>query len=169
VKKAFIYLFLGFLLFNFSSVMLALKLLQLDAKYEMSHQLMKSSKTEKLVFHKNTFKQTLKQGSEFDWQDKRYDVVNVVYKADSVYVNAINDTREKGILHYIGKLMHQQNKKDNDASKMSTLSLLLFQAPLSENIEIIAPYFYTKKTKYYHSFNIIKVFSATKTPPPWLA
>ena len=141
--------------------------MQLDAKYEMSRQLMKSSKVEQLVFHKNTFKQTLKHGSEFDWQNKRYDVVNATYRADSIYVNAINDTREKGILHYIGKLMHQQNKKANDASKISTLSLLLFQVPLSESPIIVPSFICAEKNKFYYSFQFAIVLKSTETPPPW--
>ena len=45
--------------------------------------------------------------------------------ATPVFVDAINDTREKGILHYIGKFMHQQNKQHKNPLKISFLKFLL--------------------------------------------
>jgi hypothetical protein len=149
--------------------MLALKLCQWQAKYEMSHQLKMQQKTEKLAFHKNFFKQRLQRGSEFDWDNKRFDVVNASYDADSVFVDAINDTREKGILHYIGKFMHQQNKQHKDPLKISSLSLLLFQAPLPDKIEMVLP-ITTFPTCYYSPTLLIpKIFKPITTPPPRLA
>jgi hypothetical protein len=166
MKKAFIYLFLVFLLFNFSSVMLALKLCQLQAKYEMAHKMKMQQKTERLTFHKSHFKQRLKRGSEFDWDNKRFDVVNASYEADSVFVEAINDTREKGILHFIGKFMHQHQKGNKDASKISNLCLLIFQAPLPEEIMFKLP---VKEHSCYYYFEvqrINKVYHQIQAPPP---
>jgi hypothetical protein len=147
--------------------MLALKLCQWQAKYEMAHQLKMQQKTERLVFHKNFFKQQLNHGSEFDWDNKRYDVVNAIYKADSVFIDAINDSREKGILHYIGKFMHQQNKHGKNPSKISTLSLLIFQAPLPESITIVTPLCQISLNYFYKDLRISKVYSFVKSPPPW--
>jgi hypothetical protein len=166
VKKAYIYLFLAFLLFNFSSVILALKLWQLQAKYEMLHKIKMQQKTEHLAFHKNFFKARLKHGSEFDWDNKRFDVVKAFYDADSVYIEAINDTREKGILHHIGKLMHHQNKQGKNPSKISSLSLLVFQAPLPEIITIGAPTIKIINKQFPYFICIQKVYQTIKTPPP---
>jgi hypothetical protein len=146
--------------------MLALKLLQLQAKYEMSNKIKMQQKTEHLAFHKNFFKQRLKHGSEFDLNNKRYDVVNAAYVDDSVFVDAINDKREKGILHHIGKLMHQQNKQHKDPSKVSSLSMLLFQAPLPDKIDFVLP-FRDLSTNYFSpNFLISTVCTAIITPPP---
>jgi hypothetical protein len=169
VKKVFIYLFLVFLLFNFSSVMLALKLCQWQAKYEMAHKMKMQQKTERLTFHKNHFKQRLKHGSEFDWDNKRFDVVNASYDADSVFVDAINDTREKGILHYIGKFMHQQNKQHKNPLKISSLSLLLFQAPLPDKIDFVVPIIPFATCYCSPTLLIPKIFKHIKSPPPRLA
>lgn len=146
--------------------MLALKLCQLQAKYEMSNKLKMQQKTERLAFHKNFFKQRLQRGSEFDWNDKRYDVVNASYEADSVFIDAINDTREKGILHHIGKFMHQQNKQHKDPSKISSLSLLVFQTPLPETIAIVAPISQVSFNYFYKDLRISKIYSLVKSPPP---
>lgn len=149
--------------------MLALKLLQLQAKYEMAHKMKIQQKTERLTFHKNHFKQRLKHGSEFDWDNKRFDVVNASYIADSVYLDVINDTREKGILHYIGKFMHEQNKKPKDASRIGALSLLIFQTPLPETIRIVAPNNKTSFDCFYYELQILEGYSSVKSPPPWMA
>jgi hypothetical protein len=146
--------------------MLALKLCQWQAKYEMSHKLKLQQKTESLAFHKSFFKERLQRGSEFDWDNKRYDVVNASYEADSVFIDAINDTREKGILHYIGKFMHQQNKQGKNPSKISTLSLLVFQAPLPETLAIVAPINQVSFDYFYKNLRISKMYSLVKSPPP---
>jgi hypothetical protein len=149
--------------------MLALKLCQWQAKYEMSNKLKMQQKTERLAFHKNFFKERLKRGSEFDWDNKRYDVVNASYEADSVFIDGINDTREKGILHHIGKFMHQQNKHGKNPSKISTLTLLVFQAPLPEIISIVAPISQVSFNYFYKDLQIRKIYSFVKSPPPWLS
>jgi len=166
VKKVIIYLFLAFLLFNYSSVMFALKLWQLEAKYEMSHKLKSLQKTERLTFHKNLFKERLQRGSEFDWENRRYDVVSASYLADSVFVEAINDTREKGILHFIGKFMHQHQKGNKDASKISNLCLLIFQAPLPEEIAFSIPEQATSVKYKCITFSLPKIAKPITTPPP---
>jgi hypothetical protein len=168
VKKVIIYLFLAFLLFNYSSVMFALKLWQLEAKYEMSHKLKSQQKTERLTFHKNLFKERLQRGSEFDWENRRYDVVSASYLADSVFVEAINDTREKGILHFIGKFMHQHQKGNKDASKISNLCLLIFQAPLPEEIAFSIPVKEHLSYYYFELQRINKVYHQIQAPPPKL-
>jgi hypothetical protein len=149
--------------------MLALKLLQVQAKYEMAHRLKMQQRSERLVFHKSFFKGRLKHGSEFDWDNKRYDVVNAIYKADSVFIDVINDTREKGILHYIGKFMHQQNKHGKNPSKISTLSLLVFQAPLPEFIFIAAPMRVVSINYFHKDFGANKIYLQVKAPPPKMA
>jgi hypothetical protein len=149
--------------------MLALKLCQWQAKYEMSHQLKMQQKTERLTFNKNFFKERLQRGSEFDWDNKRYDVVNASYVADSVFIEAINDTREKGILHYIGKFMHQQNKHGKDPSKISSLSLLLFQAPLPDMVDFMVPITTFSSCYYSRTLLILEIFKPITTPPPRLA
>lgn len=158
-----------FLLFNFSSVLLALKLWQLQAKYEMLYKMKMQQKTEHLAFHKNYFKSRLKHGSEFDWDNKRFDVVKAFYDADSVYIEAINDTREKGILHHIGKLMHHQNKQGKNPSKISSLSLLVFQAPLPESIVIETPNSQLSLKYFYKDQQLSKIYSFVKSPPPRLS
>lgn len=149
--------------------MLVLKLCQWQAKYEMSHKLKMQQQTERLAFHKNFFKQRLKHGSEFDWDNKRFDVVNASYVADSVFIDAINDTREKGILHYIGKFMHQQNKDGKSPSKISTLSLLIFQAPLPEKIGFVMPFKATSVQYFSLTFLLPQICKPIATPPPRLA
>jgi hypothetical protein len=149
--------------------MLVLKLCQWQAKYEMAHKLKMQQKTERLAFHKNFFKERLNRGSEFDWDNKRYDVVNAAYDADSVLIDAINDTREKGILHYIGKFMHQQNKHGKDPSKISSLSLLLFQAPLPNKIDFVMPIKPFLTCYFSPTLLIPKIFKPITTPPPRLA
>ena len=149
--------------------MLALKLCQWQAKYEMSNKMKMQQQTERLVFHKNSFKQQLKRGSEFDWDNKRFDVVNASYGADSVFIDAINDTREKGILHYIGKFMHQQNKHGKDPSKISSLSLLLFQAPLPDKINFVMPVKSFSTCYSSPTLLIPQIFKPITTPPPRLA
>ena len=146
--------------------MLALKLCQWQAKYEMSNKLKMQQKTERLTFHKNFFKERLKGGSEFDWDNKRFDVVKASYVKDSVLIDAINDTREKGILHYIGKFMHQQNKQGKNPSKISTLSLLVFQAPLPKTIVIVAPISQVSLDYFYKDLQISKMYALVKSPPP---
>lgn len=166
MKKVLVYSFLIFLLFNFSSVMFVLKLSQLQAKYEMLHQLKLQQPTERLTFHKSYFKLRLKQGSEFDWDNKRYDVVNASYSNDSVFVEVINDTREKGILHYIGKFMHQQNKHKKNPSKLGNLCFLIFQAPLPDKIELIWPIKEHICIYFFYVQRINKIYQQIQAPPP---
>ena len=146
--------------------MLALKLCQWQAKYEMAHKMKMQQKTERLTFHKNHFKHRLKHGSEFDWDNKRFDVVNASYVADSVFIDAINDTREKGILHYIGKFMHQQNKQHKDPSKITSLSLLLFQAPLPNKIDFALTVKVIEKNYCSPCFFIPQIGMPIASPPP---
>jgi hypothetical protein len=166
LKRITTYLFLGFMLFNFSSVMLFLKLMQWQAKYEMSQKMLFEQPTEHFVFHKNTFRQRLKRGSEFEIQDKRYDIVFVKYEADSVHIEAVNDIREKGIIHYIGKLLHAENKNSNTAPKIRNTFFSNFNAPLPQEV-VITPHV---KVTQEQSFPIIcsplDVYTPVKTPPP---
>ncbi len=166
MKKAFTYLFLVFLLFNYSSSMLLLKLCQLQAKYEMSQKLKLQQNTERIVLHKNFFKQRLKPGSEIDLCNKRFDVVNASYATDSVYIDAINDVKEKGILQCIGKFMHQQNKHHQDPLKLSTLSLLIFQATLPEKITLVVHASNISNAYCDITFCINKIDKQLATPPP---
>ncbi len=166
VKKAFIYLFLVFLLFNYSSSMLLLKLCQLQAKYEMSQKLKLQQNTERIVLHKNFFKQRLKPGSEIDLYNKRFDVVRASYATDSVYIDAVNDVKEKGILQCIGKFMHQQNKHHQDPLKLSTLSLLIFQAPLPETNALVVPISNISNAYGDVTFCINSIDMQLATPPP---
>lgn len=166
VKKAIAYLFLVFLLFNFSSAILVLKLMQLDAKYEMARMIMKSQKTEKLAFHKNTFKEHLEQGSEIDWQNKRYDIVSAVYECDSVFIEAIHDSREQGIVHLIGKLVSKQSEKGRDASRFSSISLIIFQAPLPNHIDFSAAIIVISSNYFTKKYPIICAYKKVASPPP---
>jgi hypothetical protein len=166
MKKVGIYVFLGVMLFNFSSVLLCLKLMQFQAKYEMSQKIMFSQKREHFIFHKNKFKQRLKRGSEFEIQDKRYDIVFVKYEADSVHIEAVNDIREKGIIHYIGKLMHAENKNSNTASKIRNTFFSNFNAPLPQQVVITPHITVTQEQSFPIICSPLDVYTGVKTPPP---
>jgi len=146
--------------------MLSLKLWQLKAKYEMSHKLNMQQHTERLVFVKSSFKHVLKLGSELDWNNKRYDVVNAVYSADSVYIDAIDDKREQGILHYIGKFIHKQNKEGDESLKVSSLSLLIFQVPLPKTLAFVMPISDINCMYFFSESKINKILYPVKSPPP---
>jgi hypothetical protein len=146
--------------------MLLLKLCQLQAKYEMSQKLKLQQNTERIVLHKNFFKQRLKTGSEIDWDNKRFDVVRASYATDSVYIDAINDVKEKGILQCIGKFMHQQNKENQDPLKLSTLGLLIFQATLPEKITLVVPISNISNAYCDITFCINKIDMQLASPPP---
>lgn len=160
---------MAFLLFNFSSVSLVLKLLQWQAKYEMAQKLDRNQKTELLSFHKKHFRQQLQHGDEFDWNNKRYDVVKAIYSADSVNIIAVDDTREKSILNYLCKLVFKQNKQGKNPSKINNLCLLIFQAPLPDIIAISTPVKEHVCTYYFEVQRTYKVYHQILAPPPKLA
>ena len=149
--------------------MLLLKLCQLQAKYEMSQKLKLQQNTERIVLHKNFFKQRLKPGSEIDLCNKLFDVVRASYATDSVYIDVVNDVKEKGILQCIGKFMHQQNRHSKNPSKISTLSLLIFHAPLPESFAIVTPISQFSFDYFYKDLQISKIYTFVKSPPPWLS
>jgi hypothetical protein len=62
--------------------------------------------------------------------------------------------------------MHQQNKQGKNPSKISTLSLLVFQAPLPKTIVIVAPISQVSLDYFYKDLQISKMYALVKSPPP---
>lgn len=147
-------------------MLFALKLWQLEARYEMAQRLKTPQKTERLTFGRNHFKETLSKGCEFDWKNKRYDVVKASYSRDSVTVDAVVDKLETGIVHSIHKLVSFHNEDDKEPVEFLALSVLIFVAPLPDSFTFSLPQTIHSNRFFNTVARIRDMYNPVKSPPP---
>ncbi len=100
---------------------------------------------------------------EFSYRGKMYDVVNIRYTTDSIYICALRDNREDDLSDVLVTL--RKNSQDHHSAAISMIkifSVFTHTAPIITQIyslPVSVPAFYAEK-------RIFPVRSEVQTPPP---
>jgi hypothetical protein len=112
------------------------------------------------------------QTKEFDWEETdqefsyrggMYDVVNIRYTADSVFICALPDSRENNLADQLATL--HNNAQDHHTSTLSLIKMFsVFTQIIPENI-VSYPLFRTEHNGY-PGITLFRISADVQSPPP---
>lgn len=174
-QKIITILILGCLLIYMGGYHLIYGVYRAEIKQDMRAYLKSHTDTKMGEYLSFSVRNHIIQAKEFDWEETdqefsylggMYDVVNIQYRADSVFICALPDNRENNLADQLATL--HKNSQDHHTTSLSLIKMFsVFTQTLPENRES-HPLFLSVHNCYFETA-IVPIGAEVQSPPPRLA